>query len=147
MGAGPQFAAFYSPMSFPYLSTVLPFCLLGIRIIEEIERVLIHLLLILCDDGQVIASGGMHTRTPLLLRMHRIGTDDAPFHQRRMDQRRSSTDLIFFALHGTLAEDDPTVALIEGSQMHCRLPLASCLSCLVHLSPVQRLDTTRLDQC
>src|SRR5437667_11428354 len=100
-------------MPFLHASAVLPFLLLGIRISKEIEQVLIQLWLILFDNGQVIASISMHTGTPLLLRVHGIGTDDASFHQRRVHQRGGSTDLIFFASHGALRHDDAALALIE----------------------------------
>src|SRR5712691_1701183 len=41
-----------------------------------------------------------------------------------MDQRGSRTDLIFFALDRSLAQDDATLTLIEGEQMHRGLLLA-----------------------
>ena len=82
-------------MSFVHLSVVLPLLLLRIRIVEEIDEILIHLRLILFHDRQIIAAIPMHTGTPLLLRVHGIGTDDASFHQRRVHQRGGSTDLIF----------------------------------------------------
>src|SRR5437867_2528649 len=110
-------------MPFLHASGVLPFLLLGIRISKEIEQVLIQLSLILFDNGQIIASLCMHTGTPLLLRMHGIGTNDASFHQRRVHQRSSSTDLIFFAFDSAVRQDDPALALIEGEQMHRRLSL------------------------
>src|SRR6266487_1642114 len=105
-------------MSFLHLFAILPFLLLGIGVVKEIHQVLIHLRLILFDNGQVIAPIPMHTGTPLLLRVHRIRTDDASFHERWVNQRGGSTDLIFFTSHGSLRQHDATVTLIERKQMH-----------------------------
>jgi hypothetical protein len=74
--------------------------------------------LILFHDGQVIASIPMHTGTPLLLGMHGIGTDDPPFHQRRVNESRRRTDFILFAPHRSLRQDDATLAFVEGEQVH-----------------------------
>ncbi len=111
-------------MSFVHAFGILPLLVLGVWIVEEIHQVLIHLGLILFHNRQVIAPIGMHTGTPLPLGMHGIGADDASFHQRRMDQRGSGTDLIFFTVHGSLCQDNATLAFIEGEQMHRRLTFA-----------------------
>src|SRR6266849_200483 len=73
--------------------------------------------------GRLVAAIRMHTGAPLLLGVHVIGADDASFHERWVNQCGSSTDLIFFAVHGSLRQDDPTVTFIEGQQMHRRLSL------------------------
>jgi hypothetical protein len=109
-------------MSFLHLFALLPLLVFSIRVVKEIHQVLVQLRLILFDDGQVIASIGMHTGAPLLLRVHRIGTDAASFHERRVNQRSGSTDLLFFTLNRSLRQDDPALALIEGEQMR---PLAA----------------------
>src|SRR6266566_8327899 len=101
-------------MSFMHLFAILPFLLFSIRVFKEIEQVLIHLRRLLFHDGQVIASIPMHTRAPLLMGVHGIRTDDTSFHERWVDQRGGSTDLIFFTPHSSLRQDDATVAVIEG---------------------------------
>ena len=111
-------------MAFVRLFAILPLLLLSIRVIKEIQQVLIHLRLILLDDGQVVAAIPMHTGAPLLLGVHGIRTDDASYHQRRVHQRGGSTDLIFFTVNRSLRQDDPALALIDGEQMHRGLPLA-----------------------
>ena len=101
-------------MSFLHLVGILPLLLLGIRIVKEIHQVLIHLQLIFFDDGQVIAIIRMHPGAPLLLGVHRIGTDDASFHKRR--SINAAAALISFSLLRTARcrQDDPTLTLIEG---------------------------------
>src|SRR5919109_2166469 len=111
-------------MSFMHLFAILPFLLFSIRVVKEIEQVLVHLRLILFHDGQVIPSIPMHTSAPLLLCVHGIRTDDASFHECWVNQRGGSTDLILFAAHGALRQDDATLALLEGEQMHRRLSFA-----------------------
>jgi hypothetical protein len=71
----------------PFLDAfdVLPLLLLGLWILEEIQQILLHLGLVLFHHCQVIPPRHMHTGAPLLLCMHGIGTDDATFHERRVD--------------------------------------------------------------
>ncbi len=90
-------------MSFLHPFSLLPLLLRGIRVVKAIDQVLIHLQLLLFHDGQVIAMIRMHTGAPLLLGVHGIGTDDASFHERRVGQSGSSTDLIFFAVNRSLS--------------------------------------------
>jgi len=66
----------------------LPLLVLGIGVVKEIDQVLVQLRLIQFDDGQLVPSIGMHAGAPLLLRMHRIATNQAAFHQCRVDERR-----------------------------------------------------------
>jgi hypothetical protein len=94
-------------MPFVHAVCILPLRLLGIGVIKEIDQVLIHLGLILFDDGQVIPPIAMYTGAPLLLRVHGVGADDASFDYCRVDQRGSSTDLIFFAVNRSLGQDNP----------------------------------------
>src|SRR5258708_662141 len=100
-------------MSFLYLSAILPLLLLSIGVVKEIHQVLIHLRLILFHNGQVIAPYPC-TQAHHFFCVHGIRTDDASFHERRVNQRGGSTDLIFFPSHGSLRQDDATVTLIEG---------------------------------
>jgi hypothetical protein len=66
----------------------------------------------------------MSTGALLLLGVHGIGTDDASFHERRVNQSSGSIDLILFAPDGSLRQDDPTVTLVQGQRMYRRLSLA-----------------------
>src|SRR5438105_703305 len=70
---------------------------------------------------RLIPTRRMHAGAPLLLRMHGIGTDDASFYQGGMHQSGGGTHLIFAASDGSLRQDNATLTLIEGEQMHRRL--------------------------
>lgn len=75
-------------------SGVLPFLLLGIRIIKEIYQILRQLRLLRFDGGKTI-SLHIHThRHTTSFRVQGIGTDNASFHQRQVHER-SNTYLIF----------------------------------------------------
>src|SRR5947209_7739315 len=82
----PDFAHFSPPMPFLDLFVLLPFPPVQILIGKKIHEILMDPRLVLFNCDQIIALIGMDSCTPLLLSMHRIGTNDAAFHQNRMQE-------------------------------------------------------------
>lgn len=103
-------------------SGVLPFLLLGIRIIKEIYQILRQLRLLRFDGGKTI-SLHIHThRHTTSFRVQGIGTDNASFHLMHpftSARCTSAATLISFsrAAHGASRQDDAAMALIEGEEM------------------------------
>jgi hypothetical protein len=66
------------------LFSILPFPPVELLVCKKIHQILIEPRVVLFDGYQILAIIGIHPCAPLLLSMHRIGTQDSAFHQNRM---------------------------------------------------------------
>jgi len=114
LGTGPHFPHFESSMSFihflmgPKFTPVDPF------IGEEFTGMATNRRIVLLDGDDIIPIIGMDRCTPLSTTEDRISTDDASFHEERVQNRDASRLLIFLAPDAKVIEDKATFALIKG---------------------------------
>src|SRR5258708_1745472 len=91
---------FDTPMPFLNLFRVPPFLPLWLRIGKKVLEILLQGRLIAFGKEQVVSLKGRYRRTPFLLCVYRICTDESPFDQSWMHQGCCRTDLIFFGADG-----------------------------------------------